>query len=64
MQIILMRNVKMYNLAEYILQMMFLKVMMLTLFRMGWRGEGCGGGAKRPPTSFSSVTSANVRISP
>ena len=53
----------MYNLAEYILQMMFLKVMMLTLFRMGWVG-GCGGGAKRPPTSFSSVTSANVRISP
>ena len=30
----------------------------LTLFRMG------GGGKKAPPTSFSPVTSTNVRISP
>ena len=30
----------------------------LTLFRMG------AGGAKRPPTSFSPVTSTNVGISP
>ena len=28
------------------------------------RGEGGGRGVKKPPTSFSSVTSANVGISP
>ena len=32
----------------------------LTLFRM----EGGGGGKKARPTSFSPVTSTNVRISP
>ena len=31
----------------------------LTLFKMGW-----GGGAKRPPASFSPVTSSNVGIIP
>ena len=36
---------------------------MLTLFRLSGEG-GDGGGAGKPPTSFSSVTSANVGISP
>ena len=36
------------------------KCRVLTIFRIG---EG-GGGQKGPPISFSSVTSANVEISP
>ena len=35
----------------------------LTLFRMERGGWG-GGGKKAPPTSFSSVTSTNIGISP
>ena len=36
-------------------------VLIIFLSRFEWEG---GGGKKAPPTSFSPVTSTNVRISP
>ena len=60
-----------YNLVEYlrwILIIRFLKsVISLKYFTSFNPIQDCGRGAKRPPpllTSFSSVTSANVEISP